>query len=162
MTAFPPPLEDPEDDEHSPAERAAAAARGTWVSVGVNVVLATAQIVIGIFSKSQGLIADGIHSSSDLIADFIVLLANRHGQKAADADHPYGHYHYPELLSGKQRRYRRTRRRYHHVSPAHTSAQIPRIAAMKGQKMKVETSLQPGAVRLRPIGALISSSICSP
>nr|WP_275253677.1 cation transporter [Achromobacter xylosoxidans] len=162
MTAFPPPLEDPEDDGHSPAERAVAAARSTWVSVGVNVVLATAQIVIGIFSKSQGLIADGIHSSSDLIADFIVLLANRHGQKAADADHYYGHCHYPELLSGQQRRYRRTRRRYHHVSPAHTSAQIPRIAAMKGQKMKVETSLQPGAVRLRPIGALISSSICSP
>lgn len=42
-------------------------------SLGANVVLVTAQIVIGI-SKSQGLIADGIHSSSDLIADFIVLL----------------------------------------------------------------------------------------
>ncbi|CUI54617.1 Uncharacterised protein [Achromobacter xylosoxidans] len=52
MIAFPPPLEDPEDDEHSPAERAAAAARSTWVSVGVNVVLATAQIVIGI-SRSR-------------------------------------------------------------------------------------------------------------
>lgn len=99
MTAFPPPLEDPEDDEHSPAERAAAAARSTWVSVGVNVVLATAQIIIGIFSKSQGLIADGIHSSSDLIADFIVLLANRHGQKAADADHHYGHYRYETAAS---------------------------------------------------------------
>lgn len=99
MTAFPPPLEDPEDDEHSPAERAAAAARSTWVSVGVNVVLATAQIVIGIFSKSQGLIADGIHSSSDLVADFIVLLANRHGQKAADADHHYGHYRYETAAS---------------------------------------------------------------
>ncbi|WP_241059290.1 cation diffusion facilitator family transporter [Achromobacter xylosoxidans] len=99
MTAFPPPLEDPEDDEHSPAERAAAAARSTWVSVGVNVALATAQIIIGIFSKSQGLIADGIHSSSDLIADFIVLLANRHGQKAADADHHYGHYRYETAAS---------------------------------------------------------------
>ncbi|MFY3455547.1 cation transporter [Achromobacter xylosoxidans] len=99
MTAFPPPLEDPEDNEHSPAERAAAATRSTWVSVGVNVVLATAQIVIGIFSKSQGLIADGIHSSSDLIADFIVLLANRHGQKAADADHHYGHYRYETAAS---------------------------------------------------------------
>lgn len=99
MTAFPPPPDDPEDDEHSPAERAAAAARSTWVSVGVNVVLATAQIIIGIFSKSQGLIADGIHSSSDLIADFIVLLANRHGQKAADADHHYGHYRYETAAS---------------------------------------------------------------
>ncbi|MNT51230.1 hypothetical protein D3C72_1881880 [compost metagenome] len=33
---------------------------------------------------------------------------------------------------------------------------------MKGQKMKVETSSQPCAVRLRPMGALISNSICSP
>lgn len=33
---------------------------------------------------------------------------------------------------------------------------------MKGQKMKVDTSSQPDAVRLRPMGALISSSICSP
>ncbi|KOQ19229.1 cobalt transporter, partial [Achromobacter xylosoxidans] len=42
---------------------------------------------------------DGIHSSSDLIADFIVLLANRHGQKAADADHHYGHYRYETAAS---------------------------------------------------------------
>ena len=37
--------------------------------------------MIGIFSKSQGLVADGIHTLSDLVADFIVLVANRHSQK---------------------------------------------------------------------------------
>lgn len=46
MTAFPPPPEDPEYDEHSPAEGATAAC-STWVSVGVNVVPATTQITIG-------------------------------------------------------------------------------------------------------------------
>ncbi|KNY09490.1 cobalt transporter [Achromobacter piechaudii] len=99
MTAFQPPPDDPEDSEHSPAERAAAASRSTWVSIGVNVVLATTQIIVGILSKSQGLIADGIHSSSDLIADFIVLVANRHSQKEADADHHYGHYRYETAAS---------------------------------------------------------------
>ncbi|MGE8567740.1 MAG: cation diffusion facilitator family transporter [Achromobacter sp.] len=99
MTAFQPPPDDPEDSAHSPAERAAAASRSTWVSVGANVVLATTQIFVGILSKSQGLIADGIHSSSDLIADFIVLVANRHSQKEADADHHYGHYRYETAAS---------------------------------------------------------------
>ena len=83
--------DDPEDTEHTPAERAAAASRSTWVSVGVNLVLTITQIVVGVVAKSQGLIADGIHSLSDLVADFVVLFASHHAQKDADEDHPYGH-----------------------------------------------------------------------
>ena len=78
--------ESDDDSPISPAERAAAASRSTWVSVVVNVLLSTAQIVVGVLSKSQGLIADGIHSLSDLVSDFVVLLANRHSQKDADED----------------------------------------------------------------------------
>ncbi len=84
-------LDDPEDALHSAAERAHAASRSTWVSVGVNLILTVAQIVVGVLAKSQALIADGIHSLSDLVADFVVLFANRHSQKDADQDHPYGH-----------------------------------------------------------------------
>jgi cation diffusion facilitator family transporter len=87
----------PDTDEDSPipaAERAAAASRSTWVSVVVNVLLSTAQIVVGVLSKSQGLIADGIHSLADLVSDFVVLLANHASQKDADEDHPYGHHRY--------------------------------------------------------------------
>ena len=83
--------DDPEDTVHTAADRSRAASRSTWVSVGVNLVLTVSQIAAGIFSKSQGLIADGIHSLSDLVADFVVLFANHHSQKTADADHPYGH-----------------------------------------------------------------------
>jgi len=46
-----------------------AAQRSTLVGVAVNVILATAQILIGVFATSQALISDGIHSLSDLIAD---------------------------------------------------------------------------------------------
>jgi cation diffusion facilitator family transporter len=84
---------------HSPAERATAASRSTWVSVGVNLVLSTTQIVVGIVSKSQGLIADGIHSLSDLVADFVVLFANHHSKKDADEDHPYGHQRFETAAS---------------------------------------------------------------
>ena len=92
-------IDDPEDPEHSPQERAAAASRSTWVSVGVNLVLTVCQILVGMASKSQGLIADGVHSLSDLIADFVVLFANRHSQKDADADHPYGHQRFETAAS---------------------------------------------------------------
>jgi cation diffusion facilitator family transporter len=91
--------DDPEDTGHSPAERAAAASRSTWVSVVVNLALTSAQIVAGVLTKSHGLIADGIHSLSDLVADFVVLLANHHSQKDADADHPYGHHRYEAAAS---------------------------------------------------------------
>jgi cation diffusion facilitator family transporter len=91
--------DDTEDNPQSEAERAQAASRSTWVSVAVNIVLSVSQIVAGVLSKSQGLIADGIHSLSDLIGDFVVLLAGHHSQKGADADHPYGHQRFENAAS---------------------------------------------------------------
>jgi cation diffusion facilitator family transporter len=91
--------DNPEHDPHSAEERSAAASRSTWVSVGVNVCLSTTQIVVGIMAKSQGLIADGIHSLSDLVADFVVLFANHHAKKDADTDHPYGHQRFETAAS---------------------------------------------------------------
>jgi cation diffusion facilitator family transporter len=75
----------------SATEAVRAAKRSTWVSVGVNVVLTVLQIVVGVLAKSQALVADGIHSLSDLVSDFVVLFAGHHAGKSADAEHPYGH-----------------------------------------------------------------------
>ncbi len=91
--------DDSEDAEHSPAERIAAASRSTWVSVFVNLILTIAQVAVGVLAKSQGLIADGIHSLSDLVADFVVLLASHQSKKDADADHPYGHQRFETAAS---------------------------------------------------------------
>lgn len=91
--------DDTEHTEHTPQQRAAAASRSTWVSVGVNVALTSVQIVVGVLAKSQGLIADGIHSLSDLVADFVVLFANHHAQKDADEGHPYGHHRFETAAS---------------------------------------------------------------
>jgi len=90
---------DDEDSPFSAADREKAASRSTWTSVVVNIMLTIAQITVGIFSKSQGLIADGIHSLSDLIADFVVLLAGHHSKKEADEDHPYGHQRFETAAS---------------------------------------------------------------
>src|SRR3990167_4283861 len=90
------PQDDPEQD--SP-ERHAVAERSTWVSVVVNLVLTALQVVIGVLAHSQALIADGIHSLSDLVSDFVVLIANRHSRKEADDDHHYGHHRYETAAS---------------------------------------------------------------
>jgi cation diffusion facilitator family transporter len=91
--------DDSEHSTHTPAQRAAAATRSTWVSVAVNVVLSALQIAVGILAASQALVADGIHSLSDLVADFVVLVAGRHSQKDADEDHPYGHQRFENAAS---------------------------------------------------------------
>ena len=98
---LPEPVDDDLDEhnQYTPAERAAAASRSTWVSVAVNLGLTVVQIMVGMLAKSQGLIADGIHSLSDLVADIVVLIANHHSQKDADEDHPYGHHRYENAAS---------------------------------------------------------------
>lgn len=74
--------------------RSLAAQKSTMISVAVNILLSCVQILLGIFSGSQGLIADGIHSFSDLVSDFVVLIANKKSRKPSDEDHPYGHGRY--------------------------------------------------------------------
>jgi len=86
-------LVEPDSNDHS-AERQAATKRSTWTSVTVNLWLSITQVTTGLFSGSQGLIADGIHSLSDLVADFVVLLAAHHSKKEADNEHHYGHQRY--------------------------------------------------------------------
>jgi cation diffusion facilitator family transporter len=71
--------------------RYAASKRVTWASVYVNLFLTVLQVVIGFIGNSQALIADGFHTLSDLVTDFMVLFALKHSAKAADARHPYGH-----------------------------------------------------------------------
>jgi cation diffusion facilitator family transporter len=67
--------------------------------VGVNLILTITQVAVGILAKSQGLVADGIHSLSDLVADFVVLFASHHAKKDADEDHPYGHQRFETAAS---------------------------------------------------------------
>lgn len=80
-------------DAFEPAhpERFAAAQKSTWVSIVINLLLTLFQVVGGFFSHSQALMADGLHSLSDLLSDILVLYANRHGNRHADENHPYGH-----------------------------------------------------------------------
>lgn len=79
------------DIDISSTERYAASRRVTLVSVLWNLVLTVSQVIIGLVGNSQALVADGLHTLSDVFTDFMVLFALKHGRKDADAEHPYGH-----------------------------------------------------------------------
>ena len=65
--------------------------RITVIGLIINVVLTTVKIVVGIFGRSTALIADGIHSLSDLLSDFVVVFSIRFSARPQDASHHYGH-----------------------------------------------------------------------
>ena len=67
------------------------AARVTLVGAIVDLVLGIAKLLAGYLSYSQALVADGIHSLSDLATDGMVLYAARKSQHGPDDEHPYGH-----------------------------------------------------------------------
>ncbi|MCF6767224.1 cation diffusion facilitator family transporter [Thiotrichales bacterium 19S11-10] len=76
---------------HTKESRYQISKKVTLVGSGINLALAVIKIVIGSFGRSSALVADGIHSLSDLLSDFLVLIAAKFAKKDADSDHPYGH-----------------------------------------------------------------------
>jgi cation diffusion facilitator family transporter len=71
--------------------RAKEAKRITLVAAVVDGVIGIAKIVTGALVSSAALIADGIHSLSDLLTDGFVYVATHYGSQHPDKDHPYGH-----------------------------------------------------------------------
>jgi len=71
----------------------------TLVGVIGNILLTIVKLVFGIIGRSQALIADGLHSLSDLISDSVVLVAAKYSTQEADADHPYGHGRFETLAT---------------------------------------------------------------
>ncbi|MDP4599341.1 MAG: cation diffusion facilitator family transporter [Pseudomonadales bacterium] len=69
----------------------AATQRLLLVSGVVDFGLGALKVLVGIVANSHALIADGIHSFSDLATDIMVWFFNRIGAMEPDADHPYGH-----------------------------------------------------------------------
>ncbi|RLW70987.1 MAG: cation transporter [gamma proteobacterium symbiont of Stewartia floridana] len=72
-------------------QRYAVSRKAAIVGAVTNSVLAVLKILFGWLGHSQSLIADGIHSLSDLLTDALVIFAARHANEAPDEEHPYGH-----------------------------------------------------------------------
>lgn len=63
----------------------------TWVGIFVNIFLTIIKAIGGILSGSRALIADALHSASDIVGSIVVLFAVRIASKPPDKEHPYGH-----------------------------------------------------------------------
>ena len=63
----------------------------TYLGVVINVLLSLIKIVVGTLAGSSALIADGVHSISDMATDLVVLWGVYLGSKEPDVEHPYGH-----------------------------------------------------------------------
>ena len=63
----------------------------TWLGAGVNVLLTILKTYAGVVSHSAAMIADAVHSLSDLLSDVVTLIAMRLARLPPDDDHGYGH-----------------------------------------------------------------------
>lgn len=74
-------------------------ARASYVGAAINVLQTLIKIGFGILGQSAALIADGIHSLSDLLSDLLVIIAVRLGSREPDHDHPYGHRRFETIAT---------------------------------------------------------------
>jgi len=72
----------------------------TYLGIVINIALTVIKVVIGLLSGSLALLADGIHSLSDIATDAVVLLGLRLSSKEPDQHHPYGHGRAETFSSG--------------------------------------------------------------
>ncbi len=73
--------------------------RASYVGAAVNVFQSLIKISFGILGQSAALIADGIHSLSDLLSDLLVIIAVKLGSREADYEHPYGHRRFETIAT---------------------------------------------------------------
>ena len=67
------------------------AKRTTLIGAAINALLGFVKLCGGILFNSHALVADGVHSFSDLLTDILVLFAAKYGGQHTDTLHPYGH-----------------------------------------------------------------------
>lgn len=62
-----------------------------WVGIVGNVFLALVKLVAGFWGQSAAMVADGVHSFSDILSSVAVLVGMRVARQPPDREHPYGH-----------------------------------------------------------------------
>ena len=67
------------------------ATRVSAVSIIVNTVLSLGKLLVGIMARSGAMVSDAVHSASDVLSSFIVIIGVKLSRRAADREHPYGH-----------------------------------------------------------------------
>lgn len=66
--------------------------RGARISIAAYIALSIFKLLVGYFSGSKALMADGLNNSTDIVASLAVLIGLKISRKPVDEDHPYGHW----------------------------------------------------------------------
>lgn len=72
-------------------ERYAIGNKISKISILVNIILALIKLVAGVLGKSAAMVADSVHSLSDVASTVAVMIGLKISKKPADKEHPYGH-----------------------------------------------------------------------
>jgi len=75
------------------------ARRITGAGLAVNFVLAGLKFSFGIFGRSQAVVADAVHSLSDMVTDLFILIGIKFWSAPADECHPYGHQRIETIIT---------------------------------------------------------------
>lgn len=73
--------------------------RVTWIGLAANVLLSGFKLVAGTIGSSQAIVADGVHSLSDMTTDIVLLIGVRYWSAPPDQDHPHGHHRIETMIT---------------------------------------------------------------
>ena len=76
---------------HDHADDYDEAGRVTWISIVINTLLGVGKVIAGLLGNSWAVVADGLHTLSDLVSSVGILIGLRIARRAPDKTHPYGH-----------------------------------------------------------------------
>jgi len=76
---------------HDHTEGYREATQVTWITIVINLVLGAGKVAAGFLGHSWAVIADGLHTLSDLLSSIAILVGLRVAKRAPDGSHPYGH-----------------------------------------------------------------------
>ncbi len=74
--------------------------RAAWAGIWTNVVLVSLKLIVGVTSGSKACLADGLHSASNIITAFAIILSQRVSKKPANSRFPYGYGKVEFLAAG--------------------------------------------------------------
>ncbi len=80
-------------------ERSRDALRATWIGFTINIVLTILKFIAGVAGRSSAMIADAVHSLSDIASDLAVIFGIKAANKPQDDDHDFGHGKYETLVT---------------------------------------------------------------
>jgi cation diffusion facilitator family transporter len=77
--------------KHTKSDDTKTAMRVSVITLVINIVLSLLKFIAGIFAGSAAMVSDALHSASDVLSTFVVIIGVRLSAKDADLEHPFGH-----------------------------------------------------------------------